>query len=220
MLGEACTTGFIQLYRHSGRFSARGYFVDTERDMGHKLTRRALDTWLKNQTGSAWLWCRELRGFGAHRRDSGKAAFVVQFRVGRGRGAKRRRVVLGLYPTMTPEQAREGAAEHIRAGWRGFDPVEEKRAGRAAKGHQQQPLRALIFNFHAARRAHLSPRSTAQYESLWRRLILPEFGSHIVSDIRRRDVASLMDRIEGMEGPSVADRVHVQLGLFFGGYGG
>src|SRR5215470_6853555 len=100
--------------------------------MGSKLTRRSLDAWLKTPAGSAWLWCGELRGFGAHRRDIDKAAFVVQFRVGRGRLAKRRRVVLGEYPTMTPEQARERAADHISAGWKGNDPVAEKSALRAA----------------------------------------------------------------------------------------
>ena len=82
--------------------------------MGEKLTWRALDTWLKSAAGEAWLWCGQLRGFGAHRRDSGRAAFVVSFRVGRGRLVKRRRVVLGEYPTVTPEQARKSAADHQR----------------------------------------------------------------------------------------------------------
>jgi hypothetical protein len=68
--------------------------------MGEKLTRRALDAWLKSASNGDWLWCRELRGFGAHRRENGQAAFLVQFRVGRGRTAKRRRVVLGDYPTI------------------------------------------------------------------------------------------------------------------------
>lgn len=60
--------------------------------MGDKLTRRSLDAWLKAADKAAWLWCGELRGFGAHRRGDSRAAFVVQFRVGRGRLAKRRRV--------------------------------------------------------------------------------------------------------------------------------
>ncbi len=189
--------------------------------MGDKLTRRALDAWLKNPTGSAWLWCAELRGFGAHRRDDGRAAFVVQFRVGRGRSAKRRRVVLGLYPTMTPEQAREGAADHIRAGWKGCDPVEEKRVARAAQARQQaNRLGGMVDTFHATRRMHLAPRSAGQLESLWRRLILPEFEGKIISEIKRRDVAALMDRVEAIAGPSVADRVHEQLSLFFKWYAG
>jgi len=63
--------------------------------MGDKLTRRMLDAWIKAGDNEGWLWCGEQRGFGAQRRGNGTAAFVVQFRVGRGRLAKRRRVVLG-----------------------------------------------------------------------------------------------------------------------------
>ena len=33
--------------------------------MGEKLTRRALDAWFKSESKSQWLWCGELRGFGA-----------------------------------------------------------------------------------------------------------------------------------------------------------
>ena len=73
--------------------------------MGERLTRRALDAWLKSESNDEWLWCGELRGFGAHRRDGSKAAFVVQYRVGRGRMATRRRIVVGEYPVLTVEEA-------------------------------------------------------------------------------------------------------------------
>jgi len=68
--------------------------------MGDKLTRRTLDAWIKSGDNDTWLWCGEQRGFGAHRRGNGTTSFVVQFRVGRGRLAKRRRVVLGEYPAL------------------------------------------------------------------------------------------------------------------------
>ncbi len=90
-----------------------------EFDMGEKLTRRALDAWLKTESDGAWLWCGELRGFAAHRRDDGRAVFVVQFRIGRGRFARRRRIVLGDFPAISIEDARNRAVEHISAGWRG-----------------------------------------------------------------------------------------------------
>jgi hypothetical protein len=131
MSGKPCTKRPLQLYRHRCRFTARGYSVDRNREfhMAEKLTRRLRDTWLKSDV-DAWLWCGEQRGFGAQRRQNGRAAFVVQFRVGRGRLAKRRRVVLGEYPAMSPEPARERAVEHISAGWSGIDPVAERREGR------------------------------------------------------------------------------------------
>src|SRR5262245_59276113 len=117
--------------------------------MGEKLTRRALDAWLRSATDGEWLWWGELRGFGCHRRDGSKASFVVQFRVGRGRLARRRRVVLGDYPTMTPEQARERAAEHVSAGWKGNDPVADKRAVQAAHARQRDTFEAMADAFHS-----------------------------------------------------------------------
>ncbi len=185
--------------------------------MSERLTRRAVDAWLK--TGkNEWLWCGEVRGFGAHRRDGSRAAFVVQFRVGRGRTAQRRRVVLGEYPTMTVEEARQQAAEHISAGWKGNDPVETKRAQRAAQGRQRDTVASMVGAFNAARRPHLKGRSADQYESIWHRLILPDLGTKPVSSVKRREIASVMDEVERTAGPSVADRVHEQLSLFFRWY--
>ena len=177
-----------------------------------------MDAWLKSAQGDAWLWCGELRGFGAHRRNSGKAAFVVQFRVGRGRLAKRRRVVLGEYPVMTPEQAREQAVVHIGAGWKGCDPIAENRARQAAQARQRDTFNGLAEAFYAARRSHLKGRSADQYQSIWRRLILPDLGPKAISEVRRRDIAELMDRAEVSVGSSAADRIHEQLVIFFRWY--
>ena len=186
--------------------------------MGDKLTRRTLDAWIKSGDNEAWLWCGEQRGFGVHRRGNGTAAFVVQFRVGRGRLAKRRRVVLGEYPAMTPEQAREQAVMHISAGWQGNDLVAEKKTQQAEQARQRDTIKDLSEAFHAARRAHLQRHSADQYKSLWRRLIIPDLGGKAVSDVKRREIANLMDRIERSTGTSVADRVHEQLAIFFRWY--
>jgi len=185
--------------------------------VGEKLTRRALDAWLKTVDGE-WLWCGEVRGFGARRRDGDRAAFVVQFRVGRGRTAQRRRVVLGEYPTMTVEEARLQAAEHVSAGWKGNDPVATKRAQQAAQGRERDTFTRMIGAFHTVRRTHLKNRSADQYEAIWRRLILPDLGTRAVSTVKRREIANLMDKVERTAGPSVADRLHEQLAMFFRWY--
>ncbi len=186
--------------------------------MGDRLTRRALDAWLKAGDNGKWLWCGEIPGFGAERRSAGRAAFVVQFRVGHGRLAKRRRVVLGGYPAMTPEQARELAVPHVSAGWRGADPVAERREKQAAAVRKRDTFAVLAESFFTARRIHLRDRSADQYESIWRRLILPEVGTKTVVEVRRRDIAGMMDRVEQDAGSSVADRIHEQLAIFFRWY--
>ena len=119
---------------------------------------------------------------------------------------------------MTPEQAREQAVTHISAGWRGNDLVAEKRTRQAAQARQRDTVREQSEAFHAVRRTHLQGRSADQYESLWRRLIVPDLGGKAVSDLKRREVANLMDRVERSVGTSVADRVHEQLAIFFRWY--
>ena len=183
--------------------------------MGDKLTRRAVDAWLKTSAEGQWLWCGELRGFGIHRRRGVKGAFVAQFRVGRGRLAKRRRVVLGEYPTMTPEEARMLAADHIKAGWKGTDPVAEKRAAQAIAVRRQDTFETLFDTFHEGRKYRLRASSATLYRSAWERLILPEFGPRSVSTIKRSEVAALMDRVGVASGTSAADRVYFELGRFF-----
>ena len=44
---------------------------------------------------------------------------------------------------MTPEQAREQAVTHISAGWRGDDPVAEKRTQQAAKARLRDTVKEL-----------------------------------------------------------------------------
>ena len=108
--------------------------------MANKLTRRAIDAWLRNMNGSRWLWCGETKGFGAKRRGTGTASWIAQSRIGKGRLAQRRRVVLGVYPAMGADEARLLAVDHIKAGWHGVDPVAPKK-GRTGEpdAEGQQP---------------------------------------------------------------------------------
>jgi integrase len=195
--------------------------VDTNRGRevkDRKLTRRVLDAWLRSAEGGEWCWCGELKGFGALRREGGRVAFVVQFRVGRGRLAPRRRVVLGDYPTLTPEVARQRAAEHISAGWKGVDPIADARARQADQARRRDTLDALVPAFISSRRTKLRPSSAKLYESLWRRFILPDLRSKAMADVKRRDIAALMDDVEKSAGSSAADDVYEQLSIFFEWY--
>lgn len=186
--------------------------------MGEKLTRRALDNWLKASGGPQWIWCGELRGLGLRRRSAGGATFVVQFRVGRGRSAQKRRVTLGTLPAMTLDEARERAAEYVRAGWRGTDLVAETKAAQASNARRQDTLSILSVPYLSSRRTGLRPVTADMYASVWRRLILPRLGSRPASEIKRREVAALMDHVEEAVGSSVADRVFEQLSVFFDWY--
>jgi hypothetical protein len=186
--------------------------------MANKLTRRAIDAWLRNANGSPWLWCGELRGFGAKRRGTGTASWVAQFRIGKGRLAPRRRVVLGLFPPMSADEARLLAADHIKAGWRGVDPVAEKQAAQALRAQRANTVRSQVDVFYSQREARLRRSSALLVHSRWRRLILPAFGERSISSIKRSEITTLLDQIEAASGASTADDVLQELGLFFTWY--
>lgn len=191
--------------------------------MAEKLTRRRIEAWPRRPGDGEWLLCGEVRGFGVQRRvnanGKGEAALVCQFRVGKGRLAKRRRVVIGRFPTLTPESARDSARDMINEGIKGGDPVAKQTARQiAAKRQRAATYESLSDAFWTERLKALRASSAAIHESVWQRLILRELGRLAVPESKCSDVATLLDTIAAEIGMSVADRAFVILGMFYSWY--
>ncbi|WP_422028478.1 tyrosine-type recombinase/integrase [Roseovarius sp.] len=114
-------------------------------------------------------------------------------------GGKRRKVGLGSYPTITLAAARERAREALEMIERGVDPVEQRRAARAALAAQQ--ARSLTF---AEAMEKFAPKKMAEFRSekqrrLWRNSLelhaLPILGSIPVDQITRADVLRVLEPI-------------------------
>jgi hypothetical protein len=86
-----------------------------------KLTKRSIDA-LKPNEDDAVYWDPELRGFGLRVKPSGSKSFVIQYRNRQGRS---RRLTVGQYGRMTPDEARREARRHLSEVERGFDPAEQ-----------------------------------------------------------------------------------------------
>jgi integrase len=114
-------------------------------------------------------------------------------------GAKRREIGLGGYPDVpladAVRRARE-AKEKIRAG---IDPIEERKAARAALAAQQ--ARGLTFNDAVNRylAAKLDAFKNAKHRNQWRMTLEtyagPELGPMLVSDIAVQDVLRVLEPI-------------------------
>lgn len=114
-------------------------------------------------------------------------------------GARRREIGLGGFPEVPLAQARERAREAKDAIRRGIDPVEERKAVRAALMTAQR--RGLSFADAADRflDAKLSefrnPKHAAQWRTTLATYALPELGHMLVNDIAVQDVLRALQPI-------------------------
>ncbi|HEV8579569.1 MAG TPA: tyrosine-type recombinase/integrase [Thermoanaerobaculia bacterium] len=121
----------------------------------------------------------------------------------------RRRIVLGPYPALSLESARNKARELV-AGVRikDRDPMSERKAARAARRKAEsatfEALAVCYLEEHAKRRKRL--RAWKEDERKLRVEVLPVWGSRPAAEIRRTDVRSLLERIAEERGGVCANR--------------
>ena len=95
------------------------------------LTKRAVEG-LK-PAGKSWIaWDNRLTGFGVRVHPTGAKSFIVNYRSGDGgRKAPNKRVVIGRYGKVAPDQARRLAQKVLGKVASGDDPAEERAEARA-----------------------------------------------------------------------------------------
>ena len=161
-----------------------------------KLTIRTIDA-IKPGRRERFVWDGELRGFGLRVLPTGVKTFLVQYRTG---AARQRRMVLGRYGVLSPEEARREAREALAQVSRGKDPVAEREkireAGTVAK------LCDRYVTEHA--KPFKKPSSVASDEHLIAKKLKPHLGSTPVSALTRADVLKFRHSIRSA--PIAANR--------------
>jgi integrase len=87
-----------------------------------KLTKKSIDA-IKPILKEQVHWDDELRGFGLRTKPTGLKSFLIQYRNRQGRS---RRLTIGNYGRLTPEEARREARRLLSDVERGVDPVEQR----------------------------------------------------------------------------------------------
>lgn len=114
-------------------------------------------------------------------------------------GAKRRDIGLGGFPDVGPAAARERAREAKEKVWRGIDPIEERKAAKAALAASQK--RGLTFRvaFEKYADAKLSELGTNADRTSWmssvERYALPHIGDLLVGDLAVQDMLRVLEPI-------------------------
>lgn len=97
-----------------------------------KLTKRNIETLAASNDGRI-VFDEELPGFGLRLAPSGRKTFLVQYRVGGGRAGRQRRVSVGVFGTISPDDARAEAKKILARAHLGDDFAEQRDKARNSR---------------------------------------------------------------------------------------
>jgi integrase len=147
-------------------------------------------------------------GFGLRLRDGGSRTWIFQYSL----GTKQRRVVIGKATALTPDKARELAADLHAKVRLGADPAAERAVNKAQAANSFGELARRYLEFQ---QNNLRPRSlvevTRHLESYAK-----AFHGLPIGSIDRRTVADRLGAIAKESGAVTANRVRASLSALFG----
>lgn len=130
-----------------------------------------------------FLWDSELHGFGLRCSPKGRKTFILQYR----QNGRTRRMSLGQFGALTPEQARELARRHLGDVAKGEDPSGERQ--RERKAPNVSALCERFLEEHVA--VVCKPTTQREYRRSCELYIKPKLGGLRVMAVTRPDVAEL-----------------------------
>lgn len=164
------------------------------------LTKRNIDTLEPEKT--SWIaWDDKLTGFGIRIQPSGTKSFIVNYRSGDGgRKAPNKRIVIGRYGRIAPDQARKSAKDLLGRVARGEDPAEERSDMRS------MPTLGEAFEDYLTIGSKRKKRTIDNYRGQMQRC-LGDWYSRPLDAISRRDVEVRFHHVTEQKGWATANQV-------------
>jgi integrase len=167
--------------------------------VGDRLTKRTVDA-ARPRAREALIWDGDLKGFGLRVTPAGVKSYVIQYRVGGGRGQSKRFTIGKHGSPYTPETARERAETLLRLAREGKDPAHARRAASEAPTLKTFSER-YIAEYAKVRK---KPRTVAEDERLLKLRVLPALGTRKLLKITDTDAIKFHSSMSGA--PVAANR--------------
>jgi integrase len=165
-----------------------------------KITKRVVDALQPEHHRDVFAWDTELRGFGLRAKPSGVKTFLIQYRNTEGRT---RRLVLGQYGVLTPENARDLARKRLADVAEGADPSAERHAVRAGMSVKE----VCDWYLEQAEAGRLLGRNRRPIKASTLKMDRSRVETHIKPLLGTRHVSGLTVRdIEGMQADIAAGK--------------
>ena len=150
----------------------------------------------KIKNNPTFYWDTRLGNFALAVGPKGRKTYCIQYRANH----VSRRMTIGKADRLTVNEARKLARKLLSQVDHGADPLVEKRRKMDA---EKNTFRAVTERYLTREAKRL--RSITVRRQTIERLLYPSFGGWPITDIRRTNIVSLLDKIEDENGPTAAD---------------
>jgi integrase len=187
--------------------SLQRFASETRGETVMKFTKRAVDA-IESTNKRQVFFDDDFTGFALRVSETGKKSFYFSYRTGKGRAAEKKWVMLGAFPTMSVEQARQKAKDMAASVQQGIDPAKEIQADKEAKS-----MKEALQSFLDEHVSKLKPGTIKSYTMIIKKYLIPNFGKLRVKEVIYSDIAKFHHTMQ--ETPYLANRSYAVLSKFF-----